>query len=198
MQESWKDIEGYEGLYQVSNTGKVKSISHKVKFRHFHRLIPERELRLATDKFGYKRVCLTVDNKKYTARVHRLVAIAFIPNSKNLPCVNHLDENKANNNVSNLTWVTYKENSNYGTVKERRVSNFDYASKVKNTDIRAMAKKLKIPLIQKDLFGNTIKIWESGTDAALELNINQGNISSCCNGIRNHAGGYKWEFLKEM
>ena len=103
MNEIWKDIKDYEGLYQVSNIGNVKSlarvVSHKITG---HRTIPERILKPNSDGAGYLYVSLSKDGKKRNPKIHRLVAEAFIPNLENLPQVNHIDEDKSNNRVTNL------------------------------------------------------------------------------------------------
>ena len=109
MDEIWRDIEGYEGLYKISNKGRVKSLKWG----------KERILRPGIDGYGYMFVCLCNDNVMKYFKLHRLVAQAFIPNLYNKPQVNHLDENKKNNCVDNLEWATAKENSNYGTRNER-------------------------------------------------------------------------------
>ena len=109
MDEIWRDIEGYEGLYQISNKGRVKSLYNG----------SERILRPGIDGYGYMFVGLYHDNIRNFFKLHRLVAQAFIPNLYNKPQVNHLDENKKNNCVDNLEWATAKENSNYGTRNER-------------------------------------------------------------------------------
>lgn len=103
MSEYWKDIKGYEGLYQISNYGNVKSFYRNII------LSPK------TDKDGYKEVSLTKDHKKKTFKVHRLVAVAFLENPDNLPQVNHKDECKDNNTVDNLEWCTEIYNRHYGT-----------------------------------------------------------------------------------
>ena len=105
--EIWKDIEGYEGLYQVSNLGRVKNIKRS------------RLLKPCPDTNGYLRVDLFKNSKMSHKRVHRLVAKAFIPNPNNHPVVNHKDADKSNNDVSNLEWCTMKYNNSYGTRLER-------------------------------------------------------------------------------
>ena len=102
MKEIFKDIKGYEGLYQVSNLGNIKSF-------HFGSKI----LKPGIDVCGYTHVALCKNNTLKLMTVHRIVAIAFIPNPYEFPCINHKDHNKQNNNVSNLEWCTYKYNSQY-------------------------------------------------------------------------------------
>ena len=109
MEEIWKDIQGYEGLYRVSNLGRVKSF-HKAK---------EHILSPGKDKDGYFQVQLYKNGINKMRKVHRLVAQAFISNPNNLPQINHKDENKQNNNVDNLEWCTNEYNHNYGTRNER-------------------------------------------------------------------------------
>lgn len=106
--QCWKDIPNYESKYQVSNTGKVRSLNYK-------RTGKTKILKIREDKNGYTVVTLTKNSKKKTYSVHRLVAQAFIPNPNNLPCINHIDEDKTNNTVWNLEWCTHEYNINYGT-----------------------------------------------------------------------------------
>jgi len=111
MEEIWKDIVGYEGMYQVSNRKRVKSLSRIVKRNDGKiRTISERILKQSVAN-GYLNVGLSKNAKLKTYTVHRLVAIAFIPNPDNLPMINHLDGDKTNNYVSNLEWCTGRENS---------------------------------------------------------------------------------------
>ena len=116
MEEIWKDIKGYEGLYQVSNLGNVKSLSRVSIQGH---ILPTKILKFGYNLQGYKIVGLHRDGSSKTRTVHRLVAEAFIPNSNNYPCINHIDENKQNNRVDNLEWCTYEYNNNYGTSTDR-------------------------------------------------------------------------------
>lgn len=112
-EEIWKDFKGYEGLYQVSNLGRVKSLERTFLDKIGHKQhIKERILKPKTDRNGYLRVGLSNGNgKPKTLSVHRLVCQAFHKNPENKPSVNHIDENKVNNTASNLEWCTVKENS---------------------------------------------------------------------------------------
>lgn len=114
--ETWVDIEGYEGLYQVSNLGNVKSLNRVIKYRNNKKAFHKERLLVPKENFGYLRVTLSKDNKRKEYRIHRLVAKAFIPNPENKPIVNHLDENKQNNKSENLEWSTQDENFNYSKV----------------------------------------------------------------------------------
>lgn len=104
--EQWKDIEGYEGFYQISNFGRVRRLADVFPYKqHFLKAIPNRD--------GYLYVCLSIKSKHKVKTIHRLVAQSFIPNSDNKPCVNHIDGNKTNNIAENLEWCTYSENTTH-------------------------------------------------------------------------------------
>jgi len=109
----WKNIKGYEGQYMISDSGEVKSLKRQCNKWDGMRLVNERILKLIIDNKGYCRVNLSNEGKHKLTQVHRLVASAYIPNIKHLPCVNHIDGNKINNNLSNLEWVSYKENTRH-------------------------------------------------------------------------------------
>ena len=119
MEEVWRDIEGYEGYYQVSNLGRVKRLESFVYSNVGCRIVRERILALKNERNGYKSVHLCKYGVRTRKRVHRLVAEAFIPNPERLPCVNHKDENTANNQAINLEWCSVAYNNNYGTHQER-------------------------------------------------------------------------------
>ena len=110
MKENWKDIKGYEGIYQVSDKGRIKSLAN-------NKTRKEKILKLRKDKNGYLEVNLHKDNKSITRKVHRLVAEAFISNPYNKPYINHKDCNPSNNNADNLEWCTQKENIDYSLSK---------------------------------------------------------------------------------
>lgn len=120
MDEIWKDIEGFERLYQVSNLGNVKCLEHKCPGRYGLRKVKTHIMCQVNGSRGYKYVTLSNLDRGKTFAVHRLVAKAFIENPENLPCVNHKDENKANNNVNNLEWCTSLYNNTYNDVHLRR------------------------------------------------------------------------------
>lgn len=168
MVEIWKDINDYKGRYQVSNFGRVRSLSVKSKTKYFKGDV----LVQMQDSMGY--ACVNLSRKIH--KVHRLVAQAFIPNPDNLPCVNHKDENKTNNAVDNLEWCDHKYNNNYGTRNER---------------IRL---KRGFTVIQCDLDGNEIRSWVSARQAAKHYRISNGGVSSCCRGECSSYHGYIWRY----
>ena len=183
MEEVWKDIEGYEGLYRVSNLGRVISLNYHKE----HRI---KELSYGSCWGNYKTVVLCKNSEMKTYKVHRLVAEAFIPNPDNKPCIDHIDANPQNNIYTNLRWATYKENSNNPlTIKKYKDSLQGKIGK------NSRAHK---PVTQYSLDGNFIKNWDCISDVKRVLNINVSNICECCKGIRKTAGGYKWEFKKAV
>lgn len=173
MSEIWKDIKEYEGLYQVSNYGRVRSLN----YNHTKKI---RELKVYTNEFGYLRAYLRKDNITNVFFVHRLVADAFIPNPLNLPQVNHKDENKTNNNVENLEWCSCTYNINYGTRKEKVAK--------KNTN----GKKSKI-VLQYALDGTFIREWPS-TNECGRNGFSQNHVADCCRGKYKQHKGFIWKY----
>lgn len=180
--ELWKDIPNFEGLYQASDSGKIKS------------LYTNKILKPTIAKNGYCRVMLCANKKRKLISVHRLVAMTYL-NDFNIDLqVNHKDGNKQNNYVSNLEMVTAKENiihsfSN-GLQKPKKGNKHPLYKKYGKEN--KTSKKIN----QYDLHGNFIKTWDSIMDVERELGINNGNISSCCNGNKNSAGGFIWKHYK--
>lgn len=172
LNEIWKDIKGYEGIYQVSNFGRIRNI------------VTGKPIKLIRLKNGYFQVNLCVNGKPKPFYVHRLVAIAFIPNPNNYKYVNHKDENPANNCASNLEWCTHKYNCNYGTRNKRLSENH---SGIFNTN------KSK-PILQYDLEGKFIKEWPSAKEVERQLGFASTNIAKCLKGKYKQAYGYIWKY----
>ena len=188
MKEIWKDIKGYEGLYQASNLGRIKSLKHIRKNGTKKSFIQkERILKPAIQKeSGYQFVVLCRDNNPKGYRVHRLIAETFLSNPNKYRCVNHKDENKANNNLNNLEWCTHKYNNNYGTKKER----------LRKAHQKTQGRKIN----QYDLDGNFLKQWNCMMDAERQLKIKRASsgICSCCKNKIKSAHGYKWEYANTL
>lgn len=170
MEEIWKDIPEWEERYQVSNKGLIRN---KKTFRI--RAINKHPS-------GYSLVTLYVGTKGKNQLVHRLVAKAFIPNPNNYPCINHKDENKANNCVENLEWCDYQYNNNYGTKKER-------SSKTQQNDIN----KSK-PVLMYSIMGNLLKEFPSCAEIKRDYGIPKNSITHVCNPNNKYkySNGYIW------
>lgn len=192
MLEIWRNVVGYEGLYQVSNFGRVKSL---VRVDRFGRRVPERILKPAKDKDGYLLVALWKDGKGKTSKVHRLVAEAFpdlvdwIEKVKGKPfeelVVNHKDQNKQNNHVSNLEWCDGPYNREYGDARER-------AAKTKTNG------KCSKCVAQKTKDGKLVREWPSIAEVHRQTGWSSGTISKCCTGKRNSAYGFQWSYIKDF
>lgn len=189
-QEIWKDVQGYEGRYQISSFGRVKVLPfwHNNRFGGY--MTQEHIINGRIGRKGYRYVALKKDNEVKEFKVHRLVALHFIQNPYGYPQVNHKDENKLNNCMSNLEWCTNQYNANYGTRTDRIIA----ARGQKRKERHADRKKKKI--IQYDKDGNFIRSWECAKDVKKELRIDNGDIGKCCMGKQNTAGGYKWRYAE--
>lgn len=173
MIEEWREIEGYEGLYQVSNLGRVKSLFRVViRSNGKPNTVNEKILKYGMNR-GYCAVVLCKNGKRKMYKVHRLVAMAFLSNPHNLPEVNHKDENKKNNCVDNLEWCTPKYNTNYGTCIERRID-----ATVKNNSLRGKNN----PKSRKVICDN--KIFACTRECAEYFKINKNTMTSWIRGLK--------------
>lgn len=177
MEEIWKDISGYNGIYQVSNLGRIRSYTRKVIYPsgmpHTYRgkiIEPERA------RTGYLRVSLSKNSVEKKYFVHRLVAGAFLDNPDNLPQVNHKDENPGNNNVENLEWCSVSYNINYGT---------------RNAKLSKRSRVVK----QIDSSGHIVAVYKSVMDLSQKTGFDFSAIYGCCRGSRKTYKGFRWEYV---
>lgn len=177
-ERKWAPVKGYEEAYSISDDGVIRSLSREcIGDNGFFYTKKEKILKQSDSGKGYRRVCLHQNGVRKSAYVHRLVAEAFIPNPSNLPCVNHKDENKTNNHVSNLEWCTVSYNRNYGTAPVRI--------------IRKLSRKV---VMKKD--GEEIATFRSALEAERLTGIENRYIGLCCKGKKDAAGGYEWEYAE--
>lgn len=224
VKEIWKDVVGYEGLYEVSNLGKVRSVSRGNR---------KGRVRVLYQSGRYLDVVLSKEGKHKTHDVHRLVAMAFIPNPNNKAQIDHIDGNSINNNVTNLRWATPKENNNNPITIQRNheakigmcyrkgyhhseetkrkislgnkgkqrsqeyrdmVSAFFKGKKQSQQQIDKVAKSHWIKVCQYTIDGKLVMVWDSLKQAAKSINIDRSQISHCCRGRGKTAGGYIWKY----
>ena len=192
MEEIWKDIEGYEGFYKISNFGNVLSLNYG-KHGYAKQLVPKvnnsGRLWVELAKYGDKRQFL----------IHRLVGNAFIPNPDNLPQINHKDENIKNNCVENLEWCTndynlmytYKRHPEKYNVKD--IMHGGYAKHRRNHARKNESRK-GIRINQLDSDGNIVKCWDNSRIIFVETGMSDWSISECCRGKRKTAYGFRWQY----
>ena len=188
--EIWKPVVGYEGVYEISSFGRIRSLDRITSYisrtqegkeystTHTHK---GKLMKQHNNHFGYKVIALCIDGKYKTYMVHRLVAEAFIPNPNNYPVVNHKDENKQNNCVENLEWCTQQYNINYGSGNIRRI----------DTRNQNKSYHYQREVGQYTLDGVLIKKYPSASDTG----YCRESIRDCCNGRQKTAYGYKWGYL---
>lgn len=183
MEEIWKSIPGYEGYYEISNTGKIRSLTRTImKSNGRSQTFKGKELIPQLSAFGYYKIILSKNQIKKQYLIHKLVAITFIPNPNNLPIVNHKDENKTNNNVENLEWCTYEYNNNYGTIKQRHIETISKPIIMCNKDTHK-------PI--KEFLNTKIAAQELGSPNS------HSNIWRVLKGERQTALGYWWKYKEE-
>ena len=176
MEEVWKQVCGFEGVYEVSTLGRVRSLDRRNAAGAFCKGVV---LKQRVGNQGYPYVILKNGAVQKTIKTHRLVASAFLPNPENLPQINHKDEVKTNNRLDNLEWCDAYYNIHYGTAM-----------------LRSSEKQSK-PVFQFDLDGRLVGKHKSTRAAQTETGVSQSKISMCCNRKRITAGGYRWEFCEK-
>lgn len=179
MEEIWKDIKGYEGIYQISSKGRVKALKKRVckiiKGKECYSLYKEKILKISNhNKNGYLKINLSNNNIQKTYQIHRLVAKEFIPNPKNEKQVNHKNGVKTDNRVENLEWVTVSRNHKHA-----------YEIGLKKPTCKEV--------IQYGKNNKFIKKWDSITKASKGTKICKTDICDCANGKLKTAGGFKWK-----
>lgn len=198
MQEIWKDIDGYEGLYQVSNLGNVKSLNYR-KQNYSKNLTPK------VNNCGRLWVELRKNGSRKQILIHRLVAIAFIPNENNFPQINHKDENTMNNVVENLEWCDAEYNSNYSWKRHPEWKKKSVPKNIiRGEDWKRVHKshpggwkngpKDRRKIFQCSLNGEVLNEWNSISEVSRINNWNYSSIKRCCDGERKSAYGFKWQY----
>lgn len=195
--EIWKDIEGYEGLYQISNYGRIKSLEKYIKsgIKNSKKVKrKEKILKIQENRYGYNYVNLSKNSEHKYKTIHRLVAQAFIPNPQNKPQVNHIDGDKTNNCISNLEWCTSSENE---------IHAYKFLNKHKNNGNKGKFgkenAKAKV-VLQIDKYTNKILNKYYGiSEAERKTGISNQSISKCCLKRKGYftAGGFKWRYADE-
>ena len=184
-EEIWKDIKGYEGLYQVSNLGRVKSLAKKAGTSNRSEKIIKKNI----TRYGYYLNTLSKDGVVSYKSTHRLVAQAFIPNPQNKPTVNHIDGNRINNNVNNLEWCTQREN----IIHKFKVLNYKGVMFGKHLSDEHK-KKISKSRSKKVLCVELNVVFDSARQASAWLNLSKNSVNESI--FRNHkCGGYTWRYL---
>lgn len=179
MVEIWRDIKGFEGYYQVSNMGNIKTVKRIVSFGKNKRIVVEELKTLVDDKDGYKDIILYKNGEHRHVKVHRVVAETFIPNPKGYKEINHKNENKADNRVENLEWCSRKYNNDYG-------------NRTKST-----RETQSVRINQYSLDGVFIKSWLGARIIERVLGFSNANIIKCCKGKAHTAYGFIWKYADE-
>lgn len=194
MSEIYKDIIGYEGMYQISNMGNVKSLD---RYDNKGRVVHGRILVHKKDGGGYHQVCLTKGGTRRYPKIHRLVCEAFLPNPEKKPTVNHKDENKDNNRLDNLEWATYAENAHYGTRIERCYSHRDY-QKIGKKIAKAYRDKGRCRSIVKcDINGVPLKEYAAIVDASKDISAPTSSIHYAIVN-KNVYKGFIWRYKEQI
>ena len=205
MNEKWKPVVGYEGFYEVSDTGKIKTLGRTIQQKDGRtRTIKSKVMKDRTNNRGYHIISLNTGNSKKDHLVHRLVAMAFLPNPDNLEQVNHIDGNKDNNSVSNLEWCDQTHNMKEAYklgLRKATLPVWDDELRAKFSAIKKGTRNYSQmkKVIQYSLEGEYIACYRNAEDAAKAIGIkDKTGIYDVCTGRKNRkqCGGYKWKYAK--
>jgi hypothetical protein len=190
-EEIWKDIPNYEGYYQASNLGRIKSVRRLVLDNVGRRIFKGKIIKLSLDRDGYYKLSLHKENKIKNFAGHRLVAIAFIPNPENKPQVNHKNGIRTDNRVENLEWCTNSENVKHAFKILNRKTN-----KGKRWKNKVIVKNLhaRKPIIQRNSDGFIVRKFDSIFKAVEELGISSISVWRCCSGRQKSHKGFILEY----
>lgn len=183
--EFWQDIPEWEGLYQVSTYGNVRSLDRMQPFKNrwgfiCDKRIKGQDIKPIEDKCGYLTVNLKDKEKNKVLKIHRLVGITFLPKwETGYDQINHKNEIKSDNKVENLEWCDTKYNANYGTAIQRRIE------------------KTVKPIIQYTKTGQFVREWKSMAECARQNGYTIAGICNCCTGLRKYYNGYIWKYKKD-
>lgn len=184
IKPKWKDIVGYENEYQINQFGEIRTLKDSSKLKKYDVLKPQ-----ISKRNGYVYQMLYKNGKEKLLRVHRLVAMVFLPNPNNLPQVNHKDGNKQNNSVDNLEWCEQSDNMKHAYKNGLQIPSENQRKAIINTN------KLKQKKVCQIKDGEVINTFSGISEASRQTKISISCISRCCNLKRKSTNGYEWRFL---
>jgi len=185
--EIWKDIPGYEGFYQISNLGKVRSLNRYVKSKNNSiKLLKSKRMTISIYDVGYEYICLSKKGKRIKHKIHRLVALAFIPNPNNKPEVNHINGIKHDNNYLNLEWATSSENQQHAYRTGLQIPQKNVRTGIKNSNSKQVLKY--------DLHGELLDEYECARIAAEKHMVATSSITESCRTGKIKVRGFVWKY----
>lgn len=185
--EIWKPVIGYEGIYEISNIGRVKSLQRQ-KYKNPTHIIPGKIRPLQLHSNGYYSIMLCKNGITKRVHIHRLVASAFIPNPAGHSTVNHINYDRKDSRVENLEWCSQQQNILHATKRNGYKNN-----------MQGRTGKLSVnskPTYQIGLDDKVIKLWDSLRDAARELNFNYSSLRNCARGTSKKSHNFKWKYAQ--
>lgn len=217
QEEIWKDVVGYEGYYQVSNLGRVRSVSHISKFMETSRRVKHGQIvKPYLTQYGYNVIRLHRNGIISCFFLHRVVAQAFIKNPENKPQIDHINTIRTDNRVENLRWCTNKENCNNPITRRKYIGRCKGRKHSEESKEKMRAKRIgklnpffgkhhseeykkskSKKLVQLTLNGDFVREWDTSTEAGMRYCVCSKAIRLCCNGINKTCAGYKWMFKKD-